>query len=262
MTPTPATAKRVFALCAHPDDIEFFMAGTLILLARAGYEMHYMSIADGACGSQQTGPAETAAIRLREAAAAAKMIGARFHPPLVHDMEILYELPVVRRIAALMREIAPEILLAHPPADYMEDHMNACRMAVTAAFTREMPNFATDPPRPIVDQPVTIYHSQPNGNRDPLGGLVRPNQFVDVTSVIDRKTAMLELHKSQGSWLATTQGRSSYVESMRVMSREVGAMSGRFEYAEGWRRHLHLGFCSAEDDPLSEALGSLVLAAG
>jgi LmbE family N-acetylglucosaminyl deacetylase len=261
MTATSTSAKRVFALCAHPDDIEFFMAGTLILLGRAGYEMHYMSIADGCCGSQVTGPAETAAIRLGEAKAAAKMIGAAFHPPLVHDMEILYDLPTLRRLAALMREVAPEILLIHPPADYMEDHTNACRLAVTAAFTREMPNFVSDPPRPIVDQPVTIYHSQPNGNRDPLGALVRPSQFVDITAVMDQKTAMLECHQSQGGWLATTQGHTSYITGMQALSREVGAMSGRYEYAEGWRRHLHLGFCSADADPLSRALGQRVLAA-
>ena len=29
--------KTVFAVAAHPDDIEFNMAGTLILLARAGF---------------------------------------------------------------------------------------------------------------------------------------------------------------------------------------------------------------------------------
>ena len=64
-------------------------------------------------------------------------------------MEIFYDLPTLARLAAVMREVAPEILLTHPPADYMEDHMNACRLAVTAAFAREMPNFPTDPPRPI-----------------------------------------------------------------------------------------------------------------
>jgi len=32
-------------------------------------------------------------------------------------------------------------------------------------------------------------------------------------------------------------------------------MSGRFEYAEGWRRHLHLGFCAETADPLTDALG-------
>jgi N-acetylglucosamine malate deacetylase 1 len=258
MPHTSESPKRVLACVAHPDDIEFFMAGTLILLGRAGYEMHYMSIANGSCGSQQTAREETAIIRRREGIAAAELIGAEFHPSLVDDMEILYELPTLARLAAVMREVAPEILLVHPPADYMEDHMNACRLAVTAAFTREMPNFPTNPPRPIVSQPVTIYHSQPNGNRDPLGAVVRPNQYVDITSVIDQKSAMLACHESQGGWLATTQGHSSYIKSMQAMSREVGTLSGRFEYAEGWRRHLHLGFCSAEADPLSAALGELV----
>jgi hypothetical protein len=37
-------------------------------------------------------------------------------------------------------------------------------------------------------------------------------------------------------------------------------MSGRFEYAEGWRRHLHLGFCAADADPLSAALKSKLIA--
>jgi hypothetical protein len=33
-------------------------------------------------------------------------------------------------------------------------------------------------------------------------------------------------------------------------------MSGRYELAEGWRRHLHLGFCAAEDDPLVESIAT------
>ena len=41
-----------------------------------------------------------------------------------------------------MREEAPEIVPTHSPADYMEDHTNSCRLAVTAAFARGMPNFA------------------------------------------------------------------------------------------------------------------------
>jgi len=31
-------------------------------------------------------------------------------------------------------------------------------------------------------------------------------------------------------------------------------MSGRFAYAEGWRRHLHLGLSAHDDDPLAVAL--------
>jgi N-acetylglucosamine malate deacetylase 1 len=157
-----------------------------------------------------------------------------------------------------MREVAPEILLVHSPDDYMEDHMNACRLAVTAAFARGMPNYPTRPPRTPVDQEVTIYHAQPHGNRDPLGQLVTPGIFVDIGGVMTEKTAMLACHKSQQQWLDTSQGLNSYLETMRELMREVGRMSGRFEYAEGWRRHNHLGFSAAGADPLTAALGGLV----
>ena len=63
--------KRAFAVAAHPDDIEFVMAGTLILLGQAGYELHYMNIANGCCGSTEHNASETARIREQEAMAAA-----------------------------------------------------------------------------------------------------------------------------------------------------------------------------------------------
>jgi len=38
------------------------------------------------------------------------------------------------------------------------------------------------------------------------------------------------------------------------MSAEVAAAAGRKGYAEGWRRHSHLGFSASEIDPLFEML--------
>jgi LmbE family N-acetylglucosaminyl deacetylase len=250
--------KRAFAVAAHPDDIEFVMAGTLILLRNAGYEIHYMNIANGCCGSTEMSAEHTAQKREKEALAAADSIGAEFHPSLVNDLEIFYDHRTLTRLAAVMREVAPEILLVHAPSDYMEDHMNACRLAVTAAFTRGMPNYPTEPMRPPVEQEVTIYHAQPHGNRDPLGKRVRPGIFVDISSVIADKTAMLACHKSQQAWLDTSQGMNSYLQAMEDLMRDVGQMSGRFGAAEGWRKHLHLGFCSAGADPLVSALGKYV----
>ncbi|HEU4902789.1 MAG TPA: PIG-L family deacetylase, partial [Flavisolibacter sp.] len=34
--------KTAIAIAAHPDDIEFMMAGTLLQLKAAGYETHYL----------------------------------------------------------------------------------------------------------------------------------------------------------------------------------------------------------------------------
>jgi LmbE family N-acetylglucosaminyl deacetylase len=256
-----AQKKRAFAVAAHPDDIEFVMAGTLMLLGDAGFEIHYMNIANGCCGSTTHDATDTARIRQREALTAAGSIGAAFHPSLVNDMEIFYDHATLARLAAVMREVAPEIVLTHAPVDYMEDHMNACRLAVTAAFARGMPNYPTQPPRAPTEQAVTVYHAQPSGNRDPLNQLVRPGLFVDVGSVMAKKIAMLSCHESQQRWLATSQGVNSYLDAMRDSMRAVGRMSGRFEYAEGWRRHNHLGLCAAAADPLANALAKHVLLA-
>ncbi len=58
---------------------------------------------------------ETARIRQQEAMAAADSIGAEFHPSLVNDLEIFYDHKTLQRLAAVMREVAPEILLVHAP---------------------------------------------------------------------------------------------------------------------------------------------------
>jgi LmbE family N-acetylglucosaminyl deacetylase len=144
----------------------------------------------------------------------------------------------------------------------MEDHTNTCRLAVTAAFTRGMPNFPTNPSRPATNTKVTVYHAQPYSHRDPLGNLVEPKLMVDVTSLQAQKRKLLALHATQKHWLDESQGLDSYLDAMSALDAELGRISCVFEYAEGWRKHLHLGFCDADDDPLREALAKHVLVAG
>jgi LmbE family N-acetylglucosaminyl deacetylase len=251
-------ACRVFAIGAHPDDIEFGMAGTLILLARAGCEIHYMNIANGSCGSAEHDAEATAEIRLAEARNAARRIGAVFHPPLVADIEIFYDKELLVRVASVMRAVAPDIVLTPSPQDYMEDHENACRLAVTAAFGRGMRNFPVDPPVPPVEGDVVVYHAQPHGNRDSLNHPIRPDFFIDISSVIEGKADMLAEHKSQKDWLDHSQGMNAYLDTMRALAGEMGALSTRCELAEGWRRHNPLGLCAADADPLVSLLGDYI----
>lgn len=243
------------AIGAHPDDIEFLMAGTLLLLKRAGFEIHYLNLAGGHCGSAVHDAQTTRAIRRREARAAAEVLEAKWHPPMASDLEILYELKLLRRLASVIREVRPTILLTHSPQDYIEDHTNTCRLAVTAAFTRAMPNFEVTPPRPVSVRDVTIYHAMPHGLRDQLRRQVLAGVFVNTSSVQAIKLAALRRHESQQQWLDSSQKASSHLQMMEAMSREVGRMSRRFRHAEGWRRHSHLGFCAERDDPLRVALG-------
>ena len=253
------TTKTAIAIAAHPDDIEFFMAGTLMLIGRAGYEIHYMNIANGCCGTTEYDVETITRMRREEAEQAAASIGAIFHEPLCNDLEIFYEQATLAKITSLIRDVAPEIVLTHSPADYMEDHMNTSRLAVSAAFCRGMPNFPVDPPRDPVEQTVTVYHAQPYSHRDPLRQIVTPDMWVDVSNVLEEKVAMLARHASQKLWLDKSQGHDSYLQTLRDLDEEGGRLSGHFHYAEGWRRHLHLGFCGPDDDPLTDALPQLVV---
>jgi len=254
------STKVAIAIAAHPDDIEFQMAGTLLLLKKAGYATHYLTLASGNCGSADYGSATTRAIRNTEARAAAKILGAEFHPCLVDDLEIIYRVEILRALAAVIREARPNIILTHSPQDYMEDHVNTSRLAVSAAFARGMANFKTVPPRPAAaNHPVTVFHAMPQGLRDSLRRPIIPGAFVNTTSVQKVKRQALNVHKSQQRWLEVSQGLDSCLLAMEDMSLEVGRMSKRFQHAEGWRRHLHLGFCASEDDPLAEALGRAYL---
>jgi N-acetylglucosamine malate deacetylase 1 len=248
-------SRRAFAIAAHPDDIEFMMSGTLMLLAEAGYEIHYMTVANGSCGTTQYDTPTIIRMRREESIAAANSIGAIYHDALVDDLEVFFDKCTLRRLGAIMRDVAPEIILTQSPGEYMEDHANTCRLVLTAAFARGMPNFPTDPPTPTTDQPVTVYHALPYGLRDPLRRRVRPGMYVDITETVDRKREMLACHRSQKEWLDESQGLDSYLNTMTEMSRQVGGMSGGFEYAEGWVRHLPLGFCGEDDNPLRDALG-------
>ena len=247
------------AIAAHPDDIEFVMAGTLLLLREAGWDVHYLNLSTGNLGSMTMSLAQIARERRREAQAAAKLLGAKWHAAVCDDIQIFYNDATLRRVCAVVRAVDPTIVLTHSPEDYMEDHMNTSRLAVTAAFTRGMPNYRTAPPRKAVQSPVAIYQGAPHGLRDPLRRRIMPGAFVDTASVQKMKLDALACHASQKEWLDATQGMDSYLRAMDDFSREVGRLSRKFRHAEGWRRHLHLGFNPDDFDPLRDALGAKYL---
>lgn len=239
------------AIAAHPDDIEFMMAGTLTLLHTIGYDIHYMTLSNGSCGSLKYDAEKTAEIRIRESREAAGILNARYHEPICSDFEILYEVKILRQLAEVVRTVKPRIILTHSPSDYMEDHTNTCRLTVTGAFVRSIPNFTAGDVS-AADFDCTLYHAMPHGLRDPLRRRVIPGIFIDTTSVQDIKRNALKAHKSQQEWLDNSQKMNSFEKAMEDFSLEVGQLSKCFKHAEGWRRHLHYGFCSREDDPLQE----------
>ena len=243
------------AIFAHPDDVEYFAAGTMLQLAKRGWDLHYFDLCAGNGGSVQMDGPTTATVRLAEAQEAARILGAKFYPPVVNDMTLTFDIEVMRKVAAVIRQTRADIVLTHALSDYMEDHMACARLATSAAFTHGMPNYDTVPPATPYAHDVTIYHAMPHGLHDPLRRRVVAGAWVDTTAVHARKLEALACHESQHGWLQSSQGMNSYLREMERMSLEMGRRSRRFRHAEGWRRHAHMGLGPAGADPLREALG-------
>ena len=60
-------------------------------------------------------------------------MGAVYYQGLVDRICALYAEGLLVRIPAVVRELAPETLVVHSPSDYVEDHHNAARLAVSPA---------------------------------------------------------------------------------------------------------------------------------
>jgi LmbE family N-acetylglucosaminyl deacetylase len=246
------------AMAAHPDDIEFMMAGTLLLLKRAGAEIHMCNLANGCYGSEVYGKEEAARVRALEAQASARIAGATWHPSLFDDAGIFYDAASLAKVAAIVRRVKPDIVLTLSRYDYMEDHEYASRLTCSAVFNRCLPSYVTEPPVQCINKPVAIYHALPHSLMDMQRTPVVPEFVVDVGEMMSLKREMLAQHASQKEWLDATQGMDSYLDSMADAAREVGTRYGGCAYAEGWRRHSHMGYCAADFAPLQTLLGDAV----
>jgi len=246
------------AMAAHPDDIEFMMAGTLLLLKRRGVEIHICNLANGCYGSEVYSKEEAARVRALEAQAAARVAGAVWHPSLFDDAQLFYDSTSLAKVTSVVRQIQPDIVLTLSRDDYMEDHEYASRLTCSAVFNRCLPSYVTDPPVPSYNKPVAIYHSLPHGLMDMQRRPVLPEFVVDVGEVMPVKREMLAQHASQKAWLDATQGMDSYLSMMTDAARTVGLRYGNCAYAEGWRRHNHLGYCESDFAPLQTLLADAV----
>ena len=218
---------KVLAVGAHPDDLELLCGGTLARFAAEGHSVTMCNVSKGDRGSYEYSMEEIAAIRLTEAAEAARLIGADHVTLGFSDGEVNASDPRQRIIAVdLIRQINPDIILTHDPSDYMSDHVEAGRLIEEASFIASLPLFETEHPgRPCV--PALYFFDTVTG----LG--FSPSEYVDISNFLDIKLAALEAHRSQVIWMREHDS-VDFIENARVASRYRGIQAGT-SYAEGFR---------------------------
>lgn len=219
---------NILAISAHPDDLEIFIGGTLAKYRAAGHCVTMAHLCNGDKGSFTLDPAEIGAIRHEEAEAGAAVIGASHINGQIPDGEVLASDRDHREIVVdIIRQTRPDLILTHPPDDYMVDHTETSKLVFDASFLAteaarksRYENFETITP---------IYYF------DAMAGYgFVPSEYVDITDVIDTKLQMFDQHVSQAPYLDEVGHSASMREQIEILAKFRGMQSG-VRYAEAFR---------------------------
>ncbi|MBN2471204.1 MAG: PIG-L family deacetylase [Anaerolineae bacterium] len=226
--------ERVLVIVAHPDDIEFGVAGTIAKWVRGGARARYVLCTSGQVGIKDPTLSleEAAAIREEEQTAAAKAVGVDEVVYLRHQDGILENTIALRReLVREIRRFRPEVLITlDPTAVFVGEHY------INHPDHRAAGGAALDAVFPAAGMPALFKELEAEGltahetRKVYVSTWQHADTFVDITDTIDLKVAALKQHKSQlGDWDPTDRIRSwaaerargleaQYIESFRVIA--------------------------------------------
>ena len=230
-----ALPRRVLAIGAHSDDIEFGCGATLAKWADAGAEVHLCICTDGSKGTWDA-TADLAALvgrREDEQRDAAKLLGVvevRFLRRI--DGELENDLATRAEVCAAIREVKPEVVLGHDPWQPYRlhpDHLAAGRLAADGIVAARDPHFFADQDR-APHRPDTLLMFEPG----------RVDHLERVNGHLDRKVASLLAHRSQ--WRSTMgidaspeSEQATFVTRIRHAA-QIAGLRGGLRAAEAFSR--------------------------
>lgn len=198
ITPAP---KRVLAIQAHPDDIEFGQAGTIAKWVREGAEVIYCSVTSGDKGSPDPEMVGERLVELREAEQrkAGEILGLKDVIFLGYkDATLVADLDLRLALTRVMRQVKPDVVLSFDPSarilqnSYINhpDHIATGEATLAAVFPSvrdrlTFPELLAEGLEPHKVPHVYLYASD------------QPNTWIDITDTIDQKIEALKAHVSQ-----------------------------------------------------------------
>jgi LmbE family N-acetylglucosaminyl deacetylase len=223
---------RILAIAAHPDDLEFGMAGSVAVWTDQGAEVIYCIVTDGSAGSNDpdTDLEDLIERRKQEQLRAAELVGVKEVRFLDYQDGILQPTLELRRdLTRLIRELKPDRVVLQDPTlifagDFYINHPDH-RAAAEAAIYAVFPSAET---RPIFPELLAEGLEPHKVAELYLGFSTDPKVFVDTTPAVDRKIQSLLCHSSQvgeevqemvKKWDAETgaQVGVGFAETFRVM---------------------------------------------
>ncbi|MBI4945726.1 MAG: bacillithiol biosynthesis deacetylase BshB1 [Bacteroidetes bacterium] len=233
----------ILAFGAHPDDVELSCSGTILKNISLGKKVGIIDLTQGELGTRGT-----AALRLKEAAAAAKILGVSFRENLkmadgFFQNDKKHLLAVIKKI----RQYKPDIVLANALEDRHPDHGRAAKLIADACFFAGLVKIKTAAPTlkgskqhkhslgrrawQEAWRPKAVYHYIQYRK-------LIPDFTVDISSFMEKKMESIKTFRSQfydpGSKEPTTLISSSgFLKHLYSRAEEHGKIINA-QYAEGF----------------------------
>ncbi|MBM3220102.1 MAG: PIG-L family deacetylase [Candidatus Rokubacteria bacterium] len=228
------TFRTILCIAAHPDDIEFTVAGSVARWTKEGRRVVFCLVTTGGAGTNEYPPDGTGLVprREQELHEAARILG-------VNDVALLgYQDGVVEPTLGLRRDLTrvirrerPDVVVcSDPPVRYYgNEYLNHPdhRAVASAALDAVFPSSET---RGISTELLTEGLEPHKVKEVLINGAVPPDAWVDITDTFEAKCAALRAHVSQvgkGEWVepllrewATRDGKAvgvTFAESYRRM---------------------------------------------
>jgi LmbE family N-acetylglucosaminyl deacetylase len=225
----PVAPRRVLAVTAHPDDVDFACGGTVARLVADGADVALLVATDGQTGGfDATVPRDAmAAIRRQEQQAAAGVLGiasVRFLGLVDGELEPTLELR--RAVAREVRRHRPEVVLTWSPErdwDRLPGPGHPDHLAIGEATVRAV---YPDARNPFAHTSLLQDEGLEAWTVEEVWVMAgpQPDHFVDITDTFDTKIAALRAHESQ----------TAHMEDLDTFIRGWGELTAqRFGLPEG-----------------------------
>jgi N-acetylglucosamine malate deacetylase 1 len=173
-------------IAAHPDDAELCVGGAILALKAQGAKVGVLDLTNG-----EPTPHGSLDIRKRETDAATKLLGLDWRGQLdLPNRALLADIDARRKVATVLRQLKPRVLLSHYWEDAHPDHVAASALVDAARFWAKLTK--TDMPgEPHYPAKVLYFPSMH------LRLHVKPSFVLDVTAYHEQKMQAIACYHSQ-----------------------------------------------------------------
>ncbi|NIQ88330.1 MAG: PIG-L family deacetylase [Deltaproteobacteria bacterium] len=194
---------NILAIGAHPDDIEYGCAGTLIKYAERGHHIYLMVLTSG----QEGGSSE---IRKQEQENAAELMSVqKIFWGGYHDTQLPLNKELIEKIEEVLGEVNPDLILVNYGDDTHQDHRILTQATMSA--TRYVRNVL------FFEVPTTQNFN--------------PQVYVDISDTLERKSQVLNAHASQ---VMKTNIEDMYIIELAQANATFRGIQGRVKFAEAF----------------------------